>query len=146
MKEKPPGVREITEEDRDLMERVRRLEEGSLDAIESGAREILLLVTTLLGAMAGLLASGSLPGYMFSADVRILSALAAISFFVSVIAAIQALLPKRYEHGNDLVKMRELVREIPRRKEKSLRTAHRGFLAGMFMLLLLILDILLKIN
>ena len=146
MKEKTPGVREITEEDRAIMEKVRRLEESSLDAIESGAREIVLLVTTLLGAMAGLLASGTLPGYILTPDVRILAALAAISFFVSVMAAIQVLLPRRYEHGNDLVRMRELLREIPRRKERLLKTAHQGFAAGMFMLLLLILDILWKLN
>ena len=146
MKEKSPGVREVTEEDRAVMEKVRRLEESSLDAIESGAREIVFLVTTLLGAMAGLLASGTLPGYILTPDVRILAALAAISFFVSVMAAIQVLLPRRYEHGNDLVRMRELLKEIPRRKEKFLKTAHQGFAAGMFMLFLLILDILWKLN
>lgn len=137
------GVRELTEADRHLLDFIRKLEDKSLESLESAARQIITLVTGLLGLFLGILAFKDDPTYLAYWDVKALGVAALLAFLVTLLFALAVLLPREYR-VSDLNSMREALTVMLRRKRDHLRRATFLFAAALFLTFLLALDILLR--
>jgi hypothetical protein len=135
-------VREITEADKRVIEYMQKLEAGSLDTLEAAARQIITLVTSLIGLFLGILAFKDDPAYLDHFEIKLLGALALGAFFIALLFALNVIMPREYK-PQDLTTMRDALAAMLRRKRDSLRWANISFGAAILMVLLLTLFILL---
>ncbi len=116
------------------------LEQKSLDTLESAARQLITLVTTLLGLFFGVLAFKDNPHYLAFPAVRILGGLAAGFYVLALFLALDVVMPRRLEvPAANLTAMRRLLRALFERKRRSLRWAQVAFALGTLALLALII-------
>lgn len=136
-------VRPPTPEEEALVSLFSDLEKGSLDALDAGARQVITLVTGLLGLFLGILALGDAPPYLAYPEVRGLGLGATGAFFVALWLALNALRPRPYPFArHSLTQMRARLAEMREAKSRSLRWAHRAFGLGVLALALLLADLL----
>ncbi len=134
----------LTPEDEALQSLFRNLEKNSLETLEAAARQIITLVTTLLGLFFGVLALKDDPAYLSALPVKALAALALGAFLAALFLALDVVLPRLQNYNRrDLTEMRRLYAALLRRKSGSLRRAQRAFGLGALLLFGLILTILL---
>ena len=120
------------------------MEQGSLKTLEDAARLIITLCTTLLGAFFGLLAFKDAPAYLKFMDVKVLGVLSSGSFFVSLLFALLAVSPRRYNFARaNLTEKRKVLDEVLHRKHNSVNWAAWIFGLGALLMLAAALDILL---
>lgn len=126
--------------DEQLVAFFRDLEQKSLDTLESAARQLITLVTTLLGLFFGVLAFKDNPRYLQIPAVRALGGLAAGFYVLALFLALDVVMPRRLEVPlASLTQMRQLLRALFDRKSRSLRWAQIAFALGTLALLALIL-------
>lgn len=130
-------VEKLSPEDEALLSFFRGLERGSLEAIEAAGRQLIGLVTTLIGLFFGVLAFQDSPAYMGAIEVRLLGVLALIALFASLYFCLQLLLPRRILTNVELGEMRRALSELLAHKSSALTWAARTFGAGVFCLLAL---------
>lgn len=119
------------------------MEQGSLKTLEDAARQIITLATTLLAAFFGLLALKDAPAYLQCADVKALGALAACAFFASLLCALRAVSPKRYDFPRaSLTEKRNILNNMLSRKHGAVTWASWIFGLGALLMLAAALDIL----
>ncbi|HPO87284.1 MAG TPA: hypothetical protein PLN86_15695 [Candidatus Hydrogenedentes bacterium] len=120
------------------------MEQGSLKTLEDAARQIITLSTTLLAAFFGMLAFKDAPAYLKFVDVKILGVLAAGLFFVSLLFALLAVSPKRYDFPRaSLTEKRNVLNDMLSRKHGAVNWAAWLFGIGTLLMLAAALDILL---
>lgn len=133
----------LTPADERLMEYFRDLEQKSLDALEGAARQLITLVTTLLGLFFGVLAFKDNPRYLAFPAVRVLGGLAAGLYVLALFLALDVVMPRRLEVPlAHLTGMRQLLHALFDRKSRSLQWAQVAFALGTLALLALILVLL----
>ena len=134
----------LTPDDERLDRLFDEMETGSLKTLEDAARQIITLSTALLGAFFGLLAFKDAPLYLKVLDVKVLGVLASGSFFVSLLFALLAVSPKRYDFARaSLTEKRKVLDEMLHRKHSSVNWASWIFGLGALLMLAATLDILL---
>jgi cyanate permease len=119
-------VRDETEKERLLREKMSRWELSSPDRIESAARQIIGLVTALYTVLFGVLALAGdpLPVYLKLAAVRWLGALAALALGLALVAALIVVMPARYAYASaSLTQQKQVFDRILRRKSGWLTAA-----------------------
>ncbi|MCS7178595.1 MAG: hypothetical protein RML46_12855 [Anaerolineae bacterium] len=126
--------------DERLMAYFRDLEQKSLDTLEGAARQLITLVTTLLGLFFGVLAFKDSPTYLALPAVRVLGGLAAGFYVLTLFLALNVVMPRRLDVPlSSLTGMRRLLQALFDRKSRSLFWAQAAFALGTLALLALIL-------
>ena len=133
----------LSPEDERLDKLFDEMEQGSLNTLEDAARLIITLSTTLLGAFFGLLAFKDAPSYLKFVDVKVLGMLASGAFFVSLLFALLAVSPRRYNYARaNLTEKRKVLDEMLHHKHSSVNWAAWLFGLGTLLMLAAALDIL----
>lgn len=136
----------LTKADEDLLDYFKNLEKNSLDTIESAARQIISLVTTLLGLFFGVLAFKDNPTYLTLDAIRLLGAFSAGFYIAALFFALDVVMPRRIDIPTaDLVAMKQLLLTLFDRKNRSLLWAQIAFGIGTVCLFLVILILLFRI-
>jgi hypothetical protein len=131
--------------DEDLLDYFKNLEKNSLESIENAARQIISLVTTLLGLFFGVLAFKDNPSYLAIVGVKICGVLSAGFYISALFFALDVVMPRRIDiPAADLDAMRRLLLNLFDRKNRSLLWAQVVFGAGTLFLLAVILFLLLR--
>jgi len=129
--------------DEGLVAYFRDLEQKSLDVLEGAARQLITLVTTLLGLFFGVLAFKDNPRYLACPAVRILGGLAAGLYVLALFLALDVVMPRRMEVSlANLTRMRRLLYGLFDRKSRSLQWAQVAFALGTLCLLAVIIILL----
>jgi len=129
--------------DEGLVTYFRDLEQKSLDVLEGAARQLITLVTTLLGLFFGVLAFKDNPRYLACPAVRILGGLAAGLYVLALFLALDVVMPRRMEVSlANLTRMRRLLYGLFDRKSRSLQWAQVAFALGTLCLLAVIIILL----
>lgn len=132
--------------DERLIAYFRDLEQKSLDTLEGAARQLITLVTTLLGLFFGVLAFKDDPRYLALPAVRILGGLSAGFYALTLFLALNVVMPRRLDVPTaNLTAMRRLLRALFDRKSRSLQWAQVAFALGTLALLALILLLLIAL-
>ncbi|GAB4414790.1 MAG: hypothetical protein Kow00123_28010 [Anaerolineales bacterium] len=135
----------LTKADEDLLEYFKNLERTSLDAFEGAARQLISLITTLLGLFFGVLAFKDAPTYLACLSVRITAALTVVCYVVALFCALAVVVPRRFEiPASDLSAMKAILRTLFRRKGRALRWAQVAFALGTGLLIAVILQLLFR--
>jgi len=148
MADKPLSARAapLNKADENLLDFFKNLESQSLDTLDNAARQIINLVTTLLGLFFGVLAFKDNPDYFASGALKGLAAAAAGLYIVALFFALDVVMPRRVDiPGADLTQMRRLLRGLFDRKNRSLLGAQAAFGLGTFCLLGIILFLLFRL-
>ena len=133
----------LTESDERLEKLFDEMESGSLETLESAARQIITLSTALLGAFFGLLAFKDAPSYLGFVEIKIVGGLALTAFLISLVLALRAISPLPYEFPHSsLTAKRKILDEIFIRKQDAVSWASWLFGIGAFLMLVAALDIL----
>lgn len=133
----------LSAEDERLEKLFDELEGDSIESLEDAARQIITLSTALLGAFFGLLAFKDAPAYLRFTEVKVIGALALVSFLASLFFALTAVSPKRYVFPRaNLTAKRAALENMLTRKHEAVRLASWVFGFGATMMLLAALDIL----
>lgn len=133
----------LTLEDERLDKLFDEMETGSLKTLEDAARQIITLSTTLLGAFFGLLAFKDAPTYLGFFEVKLIGALALISFLAALFFALQAVSPKRYEYSRaSLTAKQKILEDMLTHKHQMVNKAAWIFGLGAMLMLIAALDIL----
>lgn len=144
-RDKDVDVAELSDSDKRLLALFDKLEAGSLDTLEAAARQIITLVTGLLGLFFGVLAFKDAPDYLAFGEVKALAALALGGLLTALFFALDVVTPRGY-HPQDLTDMRSMLQEMLERKRKSLSWAIWVFGGAALMLLAVTLDILFRLK
>lgn len=136
----------LSKADEDLLDYFKNLEKNSLDTIESAARQIISLVTTLLGLFFGVLAFKDNPTYLAMDAIRYAGAFSAGMYIAALFFALDVVMPRRLDVPSaDLGAMKELLLNLFDRKNRSLLWAQIAFGIGTVCLFLLILILLFRV-
>ncbi|MFN8382222.1 MAG: hypothetical protein U0V02_09795 [Anaerolineales bacterium] len=121
-----------------------QIEQDSLKTLEDAARQIITLSTTLLGAFFGLMAFKDAPAFLGFFEIKLIGALALISFMAALYFALQVVSPKRYGFPRaSLTVKRKLLEELLTNKHQTVKMSAWIFGVGAFLMLVAALDILL---
>lgn len=137
----------LSKEDEELLAYFTNIKRNSLETLENAARQLIGLVTTLLGVFFGVLAlrGGSSAGQV-AWEVKIFGALALVGYFAALWFALEVVMPRALEvPANNLSAMRKLLLELFERKSGSLRWAQTCFAAATLALLTVTLLLLIKL-
>jgi hypothetical protein len=127
----------LSSADKNLIARIDNLENNSLETLESAARQLITLCSTLLGTFFALLAFKDMPKFTENVDIKILSALILFCFFIALLFALRAILPKPYNFPRyDLSHKRATLEKILSHKRRAVKLAAWSF--GIAALLMLI--------
>jgi hypothetical protein len=119
------------------------MESGSLKTLEDAARQIITLSTALIGAFFGLLAFKDAPAYLGFLEIKIIGTGALLAFLVSLLCALAAVSPKRYDFPRaSLTEKRRILDEMLQRKHRAVNWASWIFGFGALLMLAAALDIL----
>lgn len=136
-------VSPLSEADQGLLTYFKDLEKTSLETIDKAARQVITLVTTLMGLFFGVLALGDAPAYLTHSGIRVLGALTTIFYMAALLLALDVVMPRRVDlPTTDLTAMRALLRRLLDRKSRSLLAAQIAFAMATLGLLGLILGLL----
>lgn len=134
----------LSRADEDLLEYFQDLERASLGTLEEAARQLITLVTALLGLFFGVMAFSNAPAYLTHPAVRALGAAATVLYVATLFLALDVVMPRRFERPTaDLTAMRAILHRLFARKSRSLRRAQTSFALATLCLLALILVLLL---
>jgi len=127
----PLKGRPLTPEEEALLERIQKLEAESPDRLEDAARQVITLVTGLLGLFLGVLAFSDAPDYVKLVPVRWLSAAVLACYLIALGAALAVVFPRRTTYPrSDLTAMAEAWERLLARKSRFLKVAVAAFGAG----------------
>ena len=133
----------LSPEDERLDKLFDEMEQGSLKTLEDAARQIITLSTALLGAFFGLLALKDAPAYLGFLEIKIIGTGALLAFLVSLLCALAAVSPKRYDFPRaSLTEKRKILDEMLQRKHSAVNWASWIFGLGALLMLAAALDIL----
>lgn len=136
----------LSPEDERLDKLYDEIEQSSLKTLEDAARQIITLSTTLLGAFFGLMAFKDAPAFLGFFEIKLIGALALISFMAALYFALQAISPKRYEFPRaSLTAKRKILEELLTNKHQIVKMSAWIFGIGVFLMLVATLDILFRI-
>lgn len=131
---------QLNPEELQLIDFFANLRKNSIESIEAAARQLIGLVTTLLGLFFGVLAFKDQPTYLAHMEVKIVGLLAAVGYIFTLFAALTVVMPRKLEIPQyDLTAMRELLESLFNLKGAFLRTAQLSFAFATLALLVLIL-------
>jgi hypothetical protein len=137
----------LDKDDEQLITFFEELKRNSLDTLEAAARQIIGLVTTLLGLFFGILAFKDNPEFLQHASVRLCGAFSAVGFVAALFLALNVVMPRAWQVPEyNLTKMRKFLRCLLRRKSASLKLAQIAFGAGTLFMLGIILILLWEIK
>jgi hypothetical protein len=135
----------LTKADEDLLAYFKDLEQKSLEAMENAARQIITLVTTLLGLFFGVLAFKDNPTYLAVDAVRICGILSSGLYIMALFFALDVVMPRRIDiPTSDLAAMQELLINLFNRKNRGLLYAQIAFGIGTLFLLFVIILLLMR--
>lgn len=133
----------LSEADLSLLAYFKDLERASLETVEKAARQLITLVTSLLGLFFGVLAFGEAPAYLTSPTLRLLAASVAALYVLTLFLALHVVMPQRIDLPTaDLTAMRAILHRLLDRKSRSLLAAQVAFALATLGLLGLILMLL----
>jgi hypothetical protein len=135
----------LNQSDEELQAFFESLERESLKTLEDAARQIIALVTTLLGIFFGVLAFKDNPAFLASPLVRILGVFSLWGLIVALFCALDVVMPRLMNvPESNLTEMRNVLRALFQRKSRSLTGAQWAFGAGTLFLLGIIVTLLLS--
>ncbi len=135
----------LSQADENLLEYFQDLERASLNTLEEAARQLITLVTALLGLFFGVMAFRDTPAYLTHPAVRALGTAAAAFYVLTLFLALDVVTPRRLERpAADLTAMRALLHRLFTRKSRSLRGAQVAFALATLCLLALTLVLLFR--
>lgn len=137
-------VRSLTDADRRLIETMREMQAGSLETLEAAARQIITLVTSLLGLFFGILAFKDKPDFLALTEIKVLSMLAMGAYFVALFFALAVVIPRKY-HPEDLGEMRATLETMLGYKRNTLRWAVAAFGTAVLLMLVIAFDLLIRL-
>ncbi len=137
----------FSKEDLELISFFATLKRDSLQTLEEAARQLIGLVTTLLGVFFGVLAiSGDSSATLVSLDVKIVGAIALVAYMLALWFALEVVMPRRLDvPASNLTAMRSLLAELFERKSASLFRAQTGFTVATLALMTVTLLLLIKL-
>jgi hypothetical protein len=136
----------LNKADEDLLDYFKNLERNSLDAIENAARQVITLVTTLLGLFFGILAFKDNPTYLSLGSIKLFGALSAGLFIMALFFALDVVIPRRFDiPAADITAMQKLLLGLFERKSRSLQWAQLAFGVGTLCLLVVILLLIFRV-
>ena len=134
---------QLNPEELQLIDFFAGLRRNSIESIEAAARQLIGLVTTLLGLFFGVLAFKDQPTYLANTEIKVVGLLAAVGYIFTLFAALNVVMPRKLEIPQyDLTAMRELLESLFDHKSTFLRTAQLNFAFATLALLVLILMLL----
>ncbi len=133
----------LSAEDKALIDFFAGLRRNSLDTLEAAARQLIGLVTTLLGLFFGVLAFKDEPAYLNTLTIQVIGTLSALGYLVTLFTALAVVLPRELNIPQyDLTAMRELLADLYKHKSRYLNMAQFSFAFGTLALFALILALL----
>lgn len=137
----------FSKEDQELISFFATLKRDSLQTLEEAARQLIGLVTTLLGVFFGVLAiSGDSSATLVSLDVKIVGAIALVAYMLALWFALEVVMPRRLDvPARNLTAMRSLLAELFERKSASLFRAQTSFTVATLALMTVTLLLLIKL-
>lgn len=133
----------LSAEDKALIDFFAGLRRNSLDTLEAAARQLIGLVTTLLGLFFGVLAFKDEPAYLATLTVQVIGTLSALGYIVTLFTALAVVLPRHLDIPQyDLTAMRELLSDLYKHKSRYLSIAQFSFALGTLALFALIIALL----
>jgi hypothetical protein len=136
-------VRPPTPDEEALVALFAEMEKESLGTLDTGGRQVITLVTGLLGLFFGVLALKDAPTYLSYVEVQILGVLAVGLYFAALLLALAVVRPRRYEFSRrSLTDMRRQLESMRRIKSVNLDRAHLAFGLGSLAMALLLADVL----
>ncbi len=133
-----------TPDEEALVAHFAEMEKRSLEVLDAGARQIITLVTGLLGLFLGLLSLGDAPAYLAYGEVRGLGLVIVVAYGAALGCALAAVLPRPYTfRRHSLTQMQDRWEAMQRTKARWLNRASWAFGAGTLLLILLLADLLL---
>jgi hypothetical protein len=147
MDDKPLAAKSapLSKADDNLLDYFKDIESKSLDTLDNAARQIISLVTTLIGLFFGVLAFKDNPSYLASTAVKLLGAASTGLYLAALFFALDVVMPRRLDIPSaDLTRMQRLLRNLFDHKNRSLLWAQAAFGVGTLCLLLLILFLLFR--
>jgi hypothetical protein len=148
MSKKTPAAQSapLSKADENLLDYFKDLESKSLETIESAAKQIISLVTTLLGLFFGVLVLRGDAASIASFEIKLFGLLALLGYFAALFFALDVVMPRRFNiPGADLTAMRATLEELFERKSHALILAQLAFGAATFCLLAVTLLLLIKL-
>lgn len=134
----------LSEADEELYRFFRELEKESLKTLEEAARQIIGLVTTLLGLFFGVLAFSDNPAFLADGLIKALGTLSLAWLVAALFLALNVVMPRRLKAPEaDLTQMRDLLKGLFERKSRFLSLAQTAFALGTLCLLGVTLKLLL---
>lgn len=119
------------------------LEKDSLKTLEDAARQIVGLVTTLLGLFFGVLAFKDNPAFLALLEIKIAGALSAVGYIAALFLALDVTMPRPLAlPAAILTDMRDILHGLYTRKSRSLKLAQYFFAGGTAFLFVMILRLL----
>ena len=137
-------VRPLTDSDRRLIETMREMQAGSLETLEAAARQIITLVTSLLGLFFGILAFKDKPDFLAFTEIKVFSMLAMGVYFAALFFALAVVIPRKY-HPEDLGEMRATLETMLAYKRNALRWAVAAFGIAVLLMLVIAFDLLIRL-
>jgi len=133
-----------TPEEEALVAHFAEMEKRSLEVLEAGARQIITLVTGLLGLFLGVLSLKAPPAYLAYGEVRGLGLAIVVAYGTALGCALATVLPRPYPfRRHSLTQMQAQWEAMQRTKARWLHRASWAFGAGSLLLILLLADLLL---
>lgn len=135
----------LDEADEDVKVFFETLERESLKTLEDAARQMIGLVTTLLGIFFGVLAFKDNPTFLDSPLVKILGVFSLWGLIAALFLSLDVVMPRLVNVPEaNLTEMRGILRALFRRKSRSLAWAQWAFGAGTLFLLGIIITLLFR--
>lgn len=137
----------FSKEEEELLSFFASIKKDSLQTLEEAARQLIGLVTTLLGVFFGVLAiSGDSSATLVSTDVKIVGAISLVAYMLALWFALEVVMPRRLEvPAQNLTAMRSLLAELFERKSSSLFRAQTSFTVATLALMTVTMLLLIKL-
>jgi hypothetical protein len=135
----------LSSADQELLSYFANLRRASLETLENAARQLITLVTTLLGLFFGVLAFKDDPAYRQWLPFQVTGGISIFAYTLCLFFALRVVLPRPLDvPEHDLTRLRALLRDLFEHKSGNLRRAQRLFGFATLCLLALTLFLLFK--
>lgn len=119
------------------------VEKEIIKTFEDAARQLIGLITALLGLFFGVLAFGDNPPFLSFLEIKILGVLSSCAFLAALFAALWVICPQKIDIPlSNLTRMRQIRKEIYDRKSRNLKISLIIFAFGVICLLGVIIRLL----
>jgi len=135
-------VRKFTESDTDVIAFKEKIAEESLEALEGSARQIITLVTSMLGLFIGILAFNDEPVFLAYLEVKVFAVIGLGLLMAALLFGLAVIIPRRHM-PEDMKAARKMISNIFQHKQIHLSISVTCFGLGLIFFLLMIISLVL---